>query len=162
MCVYIYICIYIYCMYFYYIHINGLPWWLSDKEPTYQCRRRNPWVGKIPWRKKWQPTSVFLPGKSHGQRSLAGYSPWGCKRVGHDLATKQRTNIHKYMIFKVQLKFCLTCRLPNSEFIFSSILLLLFLTLCLIVLCKCLFLKVFFTDFPQLFFWIISNYRKIT
>ena len=44
----------------------------------------NPWVGKIPWRRAWQPTPVFLPGKSHGQRSLAGYSPWGCKRVGHD------------------------------------------------------------------------------
>ena len=39
----------------------------------------DPWVGKIPWRRKWQPTPVFLPGKSHGQRSLAGYSPWGCK-----------------------------------------------------------------------------------
>ena len=37
----------------------------------------NPWVGKIPWRRKWQPTPVFLPGESHGQRSLAGYSPWG-------------------------------------------------------------------------------------
>ena len=48
----------------------------------------NPWVRKIPWRRKWQPTPVFLPGKSHGQRSLAGYSPWGCKRVRHDLATK--------------------------------------------------------------------------
>ena len=37
------------------------------------------WVGKIPWRRKWQPTPVFLPGKFHGQRSLAGYSSWGCK-----------------------------------------------------------------------------------
>ena len=37
----------------------------------------NPWFGKIPWRRAWQPTPVFLPGKSHGQRSLAGYSPWG-------------------------------------------------------------------------------------
>ena len=37
----------------------------------------DPWVGKIPWRRAWQATSVFLPGKSHGQRSLAGYSPWG-------------------------------------------------------------------------------------
>jgi len=36
-------------------------------------------VGKTPWRKKWQPTPVFLPGKSHGQRSLVGYSPWGHK-----------------------------------------------------------------------------------
>ena len=37
------------------------------------------WVGKILWRREWLPTPVFLPGKSHGQRSLAGYSPWGCK-----------------------------------------------------------------------------------
>jgi len=39
------------------------------------------WVGKIPWRRKWQPTPVFLPGKSHGQRSLVGYSPWGHKEL---------------------------------------------------------------------------------
>ena len=37
------------------------------------------WVGKIPWRRKWQPTPVFLPGESRGQRSLVGYSPWGHK-----------------------------------------------------------------------------------
>ena len=51
-----------------------LPWWLSGKEPTCQCRRHsrlgfNPWVRKSPWRRKWQPTPAFLPGKSHGQRS---------------------------------------------------------------------------------------------
>ena len=40
----------------------------------------------IPWRRKWQPTPVFLPGRFHGQKSLMGYSPWGCKRVRHDLA----------------------------------------------------------------------------
>ena len=39
--------------------------------------RFDPWVGKIPWGRKWQPTPVFLLGESHGQRSLAGYSPWG-------------------------------------------------------------------------------------
>ena len=56
-----------------------------------QCKRPefHPWVGKIPWRRKLQPNRVFLPGESHGQRSLAGYSPWGCKRVGRYLATKQ-------------------------------------------------------------------------
>ena len=56
------------------------------KESTCQGRKRgfNSWVGKLPWRRKWQPTRVFLPGKSHGQRSLVGYSPWGRKRVGHD------------------------------------------------------------------------------
>ena len=74
------------------MHTNlcGLPWWLSGEESVCQCRRcgLNPWVRKIPWRRKWQPSSVFLPGKSHGQRSLAGYSSWGCKRVGHDLARK--------------------------------------------------------------------------
>ena len=40
-----------------------------------------PWVGKIPWRREWLPTPVFLPGEFHGQRSLAGYSPWGCKEL---------------------------------------------------------------------------------
>ena len=39
----------------------------------------DPWVRQIPWRRKWQVTPVFLPGESHGQRSLAGYSPWGRK-----------------------------------------------------------------------------------
>ena len=54
-----------------------------------QCRRHgfDLWVGKIPWRRKWQPTAAFLPGESHGQRSLVDYSPLG-HRVGHDLATK--------------------------------------------------------------------------
>jgi len=41
----------------------------------------DPWVRKTPWRRKWQPTPVFLPGESHGQRSLAGYSPWGHKEL---------------------------------------------------------------------------------
>ena len=41
-----------------------------------------PWVRKIPWQRKWQPTPAFLPGKSYRQWSLAGYSPWGCKESG--------------------------------------------------------------------------------
>ena len=70
----------------------GLPWRLSGKESICQCRIYgfDPWVGKTPWRSKWQPTSLSLPGKSHGQRSLEGYSPWCCKRVGHDLVTEQQ------------------------------------------------------------------------
>ena len=74
-----------------YYLICGLPWWISDKESACQCRGCgfDPWVGKMPWRKKWQPTPVFLPGKSHGQRSLLGYSP-GCQKVGCDLVTKQQ------------------------------------------------------------------------
>ena len=45
--------------------------------PAAQGFRLHPWVGKIPWRRPWQPTPVFLLGKSHGQRSLAGCGPWG-------------------------------------------------------------------------------------
>jgi len=44
--------------------------------------RFNPWVGKILWGRKWQPTPVFLPGEFHGQRSLGGYSSWACKESG--------------------------------------------------------------------------------
>ena len=66
--------------------------WLSGKEPSCQCRRCkfDPWVRKIPWRRKWQAIPVFLPGKSHGQRSLVGYNPWGCERVRHYLRTKKQ------------------------------------------------------------------------
>ena len=64
-------------------HKLGLPWWLSGKESSCQCRRCrfNPWTGKMPLRRKWQPTPVFLPGESHGGRSLVGYSPRGCKEL---------------------------------------------------------------------------------
>ena len=63
---------------------HSFPRWLSSKESACQCRRHrrcrfNPWVRKIPWRRKWQLTPVFLPGKFHRQRTLAGYSPWGLK-----------------------------------------------------------------------------------
>ena len=68
--------------------VPGLPRWLGGKEPACQCEkdrwcRFSLWVGKIPWRRKWQPIPVFLPGKSHGQGSLEGYSPWGC--IGSDM-----------------------------------------------------------------------------
>ena len=63
------------------LHFQGLPWWLDSTESACQCKRHgfSLWVRKIPWRRKWQPTPVFLPGKSHGQRSLAASSLWGCK-----------------------------------------------------------------------------------
>ena len=62
-------------------------WWLSGKESTCQYRRYrrcrfDPWVGKIPWKRKWQPTLVFLPGESHGQRSLVGFGTLGRKKLG--------------------------------------------------------------------------------
>ena len=61
-----------------------------------QCRKRrrhtfNPWVAKISWRRKWQPSPVFLPVKSHGQSRVVGYSPQGHKRVRHDWATEHTT-----------------------------------------------------------------------
>ena len=75
---------------------QGLPWWLSGKESAYQYRRHglNSWIRKNPLRMEWYPRILgipeFLPGKSHGQRSLKGYSSWGRKRVRHDLAIKQQ------------------------------------------------------------------------
>ena len=64
---------------------RGFPGGGSSKEPTCLCRKHkrcrfNPWVEKIPWRRKWQCTPVLLPGKLHGQRSLEGYSPCGHKK----------------------------------------------------------------------------------
>ena len=64
---------------------EGFPGGASGKEPTCQCRRHkrhrfDPWVGKIPWRRAWQPTPVILPGESYGQKSLEGYDPWGHKK----------------------------------------------------------------------------------
>ena len=64
------------------LSVQGLPRWLSGKESFCQCRRLkkhgfDPWVRNIPWRRKWQPTPVFLPRKFHGQRSLEGWSTWG-------------------------------------------------------------------------------------
>ena len=66
-----------------------LPWGLSGKESACQCRRLGlyPWVGETPWRRKWKPTAVFLPGESHGQRSLAGYSPEGHKELSMTQST---------------------------------------------------------------------------
>jgi len=70
----------------------GLSRWLSGKEHACQCRRLgfDPWVGKIPWRREWQPTPVVLPGESHGQRSLVGCSPWGRKELDTTERLKQQ------------------------------------------------------------------------
>ena len=86
---------------FYYSMLTAilLPWGFPGgtvvKESTCQNRRHKrrrfkPWVGKIPWSRKWQPTPVFLPGKFHGQRSLAGHSPHS-HRVGCDWAQQHST-----------------------------------------------------------------------
>ena len=63
--------------------------------------RFGPWVQKIPWRRKWQPTPIFLPGKFHGRRSLEGYSPWG-RRVRHTEATEHAGMLPLHMTFGKQ------------------------------------------------------------
>ena len=94
-----------------------VPRWLRGKESTGQWRHRrhrrckfNFWVRKSPWRRKWQLTLVFLSGKSHGQKSLVGYSPWDCKELdttehactcARDLITPQRNGLKAFR------KFCL-------------------------------------------------------
>ena len=74
--------------------VHGLPWWLSSRESTSQCRRHgfDPWVGMIPWRRAWPPTPVSLPGEAHGQRSLVGYSPCGHKEsdMSETLSTSEK------------------------------------------------------------------------
>ena len=89
------------------MYILELSWWLRDKESTCNARDTgsDPRVRKIPWKKEWQPTPVSLPGGSHGQRSLVGYSPRSHKRVRYYLATEQQQQIH-YMVF-LNLHECL-------------------------------------------------------
>ena len=68
-----------------------------------QCRRPrfNPWVGKIPWRREWQPTPVFLSGESHGQRSLVG--SMGSQRVRHESVS----DWHFYFLSKWKYRYCI-------------------------------------------------------
>ena len=95
-------------------HIFRFPTWCSSKESTCQCRKCkrcgfNPCAGKTHWRRKWQPTPVFLPGESHGQRSLVGYSPQGCK----ELDTTEQLSMHAPYIF-----LCLFLLMSTFYFIF--------------------------------------------
>ena len=75
--------------------------------PTMRKTWFDPWVGKIPWKRKWQPTLVLLPGKSHGWRSLVGYSPWGHKEW--DMTERP----HFHFLFKYS-------GYSDSQVIFSS------------------------------------------
>ena len=65
----------------------------------------DPWAGKIPWGRKWQPTPVYLPGESHGQRSLVGYK--GSQRVRRDLGAKTEGPLYMRNSFPLLLKFSL-------------------------------------------------------
>ena len=78
-----------------------------------QCGRPrfDPWAGKIPWRRKWQATPVFLPGKCHGPWSLVGYHPWGCKESD----TTERLHFHFHSL-QESLTFLVSKRAAISPF----------------------------------------------
>ena len=74
---------------------RSFPGSLDGKEST--CSAGDPWIRKIPWRREWQPTPIFLPGEFHGQRSLVDYSPWGCKE-----SDMTESLLHRFLvIFKM-------------------------------------------------------------
>ena len=75
------------------------------------------WISKIPWRRTWQPTPVFLFGKAHGQRSLTGYSPWSCKRVRHNLVTKRLFCSQPNFLSATYLQLLLLLFAPESLFL---------------------------------------------
>ena len=79
---------------------------LPIKQEMWFC----PWVGKIPWRRKWQPHPVFfLPGKSYGQRSLEGYSPWGCKETGITWRLNNSNMVNPRWVNKMVASLCKKC-----------------------------------------------------
>ena len=107
-----------------YIHTYIDTWWLSGKKSACQWKkcRLDPWVGKIPWRRKWQPTPVFLPGKFHGQRSLVDYSPWSCKEsdTTKQLSTHVHIHICMYIHVCVPVCVCMTeslCCTPDTSIV---------------------------------------------
>ena len=87
-----------------------------------QCRSHsfNPCIGKIPGRRKCHPSLLYLPRKSHGQRNLMGYSPWGCKRAVHDLATQQQQHTDVIHTHTTARKFMTHTASWASLFLFNS------------------------------------------
>ena len=84
------------------------PRWCSGKESPWQCRRcrSDPWVGKIPWRRKWQPIPVFFPGEVHGQRNLVGYSLWGRKEPDMTEHSCPHSVSNFFMIIMLDMIIC--------------------------------------------------------
>ena len=78
----------------------------------------SPWVRKIPWRRAWQPTPVFLHGASHGQRSLVGYSPEGHKDSGHDWTTNTFTFMHNTQTDKLIIQTMVSTSITKKKFFF--------------------------------------------
>ena len=102
--------------------------WLSDKESACQRRRLgfDPSVEKMPWRRKWQPTAVFLPGKSHGQCCLAGYNPWGHKKQVRlsDYTTTLTEQLTKQLFFcwkVLAVQSCLTHCNPRETVAYQAL-----------------------------------------
>ena len=99
----------------------GVPRWCSGKESTCECRRHkrlwfDPWAGKIPWRREWQPTPVILPGESHEQRSLVGYSPWSRREsdTTEHAYVHARTRTHTHTHTHVLIRFLFNRNLSAS------------------------------------------------
>ena len=102
------------------LHCRQIRYCLSHQGNSIRLQCRRPWfhlwVGKIPWRREWLPSPVFFPGEVHGQRSLADYSPWGCKEVN---TTEWLTlYIYKFRLLQIQV-FC-TLNKPHSYFFSTS------------------------------------------
>ena len=108
--------------------VSGFPASTSGKEPACQCRKYkrhelDPWVGKIPWRRAWQPIPLFVPEESHGQKSLVGYSPLNHKESDTTEVT-QHTHIQlfqhrlwKGLIFYPQSCFCTCIKIQLTIFL---------------------------------------------
>ena len=90
----------------------GFPGGAGGKESACQCRRHkrlgfNSWFEKIPWRRIWQPTPVFLAGESHEQNSLAGYGPWRCQESDwNNLAYKLYIHICHFIVYQKLIQHC--------------------------------------------------------
>ena len=100
---------------------GGLPWWLSRRRICFQCRRHricefDPWVRKISWRSKWQPTPVFLPEKSHAQKSLVGYGPRGLKESD----TTKQLSTHNILSGDHHFNDVLSCIHSINLYFYSS------------------------------------------
>ena len=111
---------------------NGLPWWLRQLRICLQCRKPgfDSWMGKIPWRREWLPTLVFLPRESHGQRNPASYSPWGRKESDTTerlhLSGMVAENTHPFSEFLLLFPFSLPWRGTEKEELRQSIITLAF------------------------------------
>ena len=129
----------------------AFPGGTSSKESTCQCRRCkrcrfDPWVRKIPWRREWQPTPVFLPGESHGQRGLVGYRPWGHKETD---TTERVTHTHTHTHTRWEV-----CELTGYKISFHNIyagqIIILYTLIILQFICE-LYLKIAEKKFSHMF-----------